>query len=436
MAAKSSSGVLGSHLQDIIDIGFGRWAKEEPLLARTACIALQRLSEEDKKNLLLSNGDRVFGILESLVTGFGLPENVWYGAADKAIGAIYSIHPTPETLAADLVKKSLSNAFNYSGREDLQNDVDGSNTNVLTTVQVTKLSRYLFVASQVAMNQLVYIECCMRKIQKEKAKKEKLDSENQNTHNNCTPGVDASKDNGINAELGIAASEDAMLDTLSERTEKEIVSGGSSEKNLIGHCATFLSKVCRNFSLMQKWFPTSGANLQLLFTVVESAPSETVRSNCTIALGDLAVRFPNLLEPWTENVYARLRDASVSVRKNAVLVLSHLILNDMMKVKGYINEMAMCLEDEDERISSLAKLFFHELSKKGNNPIYNLLPDMLGRLSNQNLKRESFCNIMQFLIGSIKKDKQMEALVEKLCIRFGGVTVVLLYWSSMYLKQF
>lgn len=154
---------------------------------------------------------------------------------------------------------------------------------------------------------------------------------------------------------------------------------------------------------------------------MESAPSETVRSNCTIALGDLAVRFPNLLEPWTENMYARLRDPSVSVRKNAVLVLSHLILNDMMKVKGYINEMAIRLEDEQERISNLAKLFFHELSKKGSNPIYNLLPDILGKLSNQELKRETFCNIMQFLIGSIKKDKQMESLVEKLCNRFSGV---------------
>lgn len=39
----------------------------------------------------------------------------------------------------------------------------------------------------------------------------------------------------------------------------------------------------------------------------------------------------------------------------------------------------------------------------GSNPIYNLLPDILGRLSNQNLKEESFRNIMQFLIGSIKK---------------------------------
>ncbi|XAR69601.1 hypothetical protein NMG60_11001254 [Bertholletia excelsa] len=439
MAAKSSNGVLGSHLQDIIDIGFGRWAKVEPLLARTACLALQRLAEEDKKKLLSSNGNRVFGILDSLITGFWLPENIWYAAADKAIAAIYAIHPAPENLAAELVKKSLSSVFNCSGGDEVQNDMGSSNTDILTTIQVAKLSRFLFIASQVAMNQLVYIESCVRKIQKEKAKKEKLDVEVQKVQNNHATPHDAPRENGINAELGLAASQDAMLDTLSEKAEKEIVSSGS-KKHLIGYCAPFLSKLCRNFSLMQKYpeLQVSGmlalcrfmiidaefcnANLQLLFTVVESSPSETVRSNCTIALGDLAVRFPNLLEPWTENVYARLRDASVSVRKNAVLVLSHLILNDMMKVKGFINEMAICLEDEDERISNLAKLFFHELSKKGNNPIYNLLPDILGKLSNENLKRDSFCNIMQFLIGSIKKDKQMEALVEKLCNRFTGVT--------------
>lgn len=34
-------------------------------------------------------------------------------------------------------------------------------------------------------------------------------------------------------------------------------------------------------------------------------------------------------------------------------------------MKGYINEMAMRVEDEDERISNLARLFFNELSKKG-----------------------------------------------------------------------
>ncbi|KAI9071126.1 hypothetical protein K1719_046915 [Acacia pycnantha] len=350
MVANSSAGVLGSHLQDIIDIGFGRWAKVDPLLARTASLAIQRLSDDDKKKLLVTSGDRIFGILESLITGSWLPGNIWYAAADKAIAAIYAIHPTPEAMAADM---------------------------------------------------------------KQKIAKEKMDAENQSRDSNGTAPSGIRKDTDINQELEF-------------------------DWNLLD----LLSKLCRNFGLMQKYPELQAsamlalcrfmiidaefcdANLQLLFTVVESANSETVRSNCTIALGDLAVRFPNLLEPWTENMYARLRDPCVSVRKNAVLVLSHLILNDMMKVKGYINEMAVRLEDDDKRISSLAKLFFHELSKKGSNPIYNLLPDILSKLSNQNLTDDSFCNIMQFLIASIKKDKQMESLVEKLCNRFSGVTDV------------
>ena len=46
------------------------------------------------------------------------------------------------------------------------------------------------------------------------------------------------------------------------------------------------------------------------------------------------------------------------------MVLTHLILNDMVKVKGQISEMASCIVDPEERIAALAKLFFFELSKK------------------------------------------------------------------------
>lgn len=191
MAAKSQPEILGSHLPDIIDIGFGRWAKSDPLLARTACVALQRLSQEDKRKLLSSNGSRVFTTLQNLVTGFWLPENIWYAAADRAIAAIYTIHPTPETLAADLVKKSLSSVFDSSGGEDLQDAIDGGNATILTTVQVAKLSRYLFVVSHVAMNQLVYIESCLRKIQKQKVSKEKELAEQTAQVNGTKPGETA-----------------------------------------------------------------------------------------------------------------------------------------------------------------------------------------------------------------------------------------------------
>ena len=52
------------------------------------------------------------------------------------------------------------------------------------------------------------------------------------------------------------------------------------------------------------------------------------------------------------------------VRKNALMVLTHLILNDMMKVKGHIASMAKCLQDPEPRIAALAHLFFEELSHR------------------------------------------------------------------------
>ena len=52
------------------------------------------------------------------------------------------------------------------------------------------------------------------------------------------------------------------------------------------------------------------------------------------------------------------------MRKTCLMVLSHLILNDMMKVKGHIARLALCLQDGDPRVAGLAQVFFHELSRK------------------------------------------------------------------------
>ena len=52
------------------------------------------------------------------------------------------------------------------------------------------------------------------------------------------------------------------------------------------------------------------------------------------------------------------------MRKTCLMVLSHLILNDMMKVKGHIARLALCLQDGEPRVAGLAQVFFHELSRK------------------------------------------------------------------------
>lgn len=108
-----------------------------------------------------------------------------------------------------------------------------------------------------------------------------------------------------------------------------------------------------------------------------------------------------------------------------MMVLTHLILNDMMKIRGEICEVALLLEDEDVKIQNIVKLFLHELHKKDSKIFYNLLPEAIGRMSRKNFTElgapihektfESFAkNIMPYL----EKDKYSETLVEKLCLRF------------------
>lgn len=459
MAAKSQPRIINSHLQSVMDIGLGRRAREDPLLARYACIALQRLSDDDRVGLGYNH--KIFSILSSLIIGPGLPEEGWYSAAEQAINAIYYLHPTPEKFCSGLLFKFCKSVFGSiekkpdesSSLEDpttSEDRVSGIPARVESDrlgPKASTLSRFLFVLAHIALKHLVYVESCVRKVRKVRADKEKAAADaaaDLQASGDLSASQEASiksKVESIDAELGLAASEDARLDSLMEKTEFEIISGESNRKFLIGAMAPIVAKICRNSSLMQQYprLRTSAMlalcklmainadfcdqNLQLLFTVAQSSGEAAVRSNCIIALGDLAFRFPNVLEPWTEHMYSRLNDKDRKVRKNAVLVLTHLILNDMVKVKGHISEMVLRLEDEDERIQNLVKLFFHELSNKGNNPIYNLLPEILSRLSSQmELPQETFRNVMQFLINAITKDKQKEGLFEKFCHRFPGTS--------------
>ncbi|KAF5403350.1 Condensin complex subunit 1 [Paragonimus heterotremus] len=107
------------------------------------------------------------------------------------------------------------------------------------------------------------------------------------------------------------------------------------------------------------------------------------------------------------------------VRTNALNTLSHLILNDMVKVKGQISEMTVCLVDKIERLNVLARQFFSELAQKGT-ALYNVVPDIISRLSDPEIgvSEEDFHSIMEFLLPLIGRERLCETLVEKICARF------------------
>ena len=103
-------------------------------------------------------------------------------------------------------------------------------------------------------------------------------------------------------------------------------------------------------------------------------------------------------------MYACLRDESSFVRSNTLTVLTHLILNDMIKVKGQISDMALLIVDDVSKISNMAKLFFTELARKGN-ALYNVMPDVISGLSNPEagIEESNFREVMKYIIALIEK---------------------------------
>lgn len=87
-----------------------------------------------------------------------------------------------------------------------------------------------------------------------------------------------------------------------------------------------------------------------MFKIIDSDVDYIIKTNMIISLGDLLHKYPNLVEPYTNTVYSNLHDKESEVRKTTMMVLTHLILNDMMKIRGEISEIALLLEDPDNKI--------------------------------------------------------------------------------------
>jgi len=115
------------------------------------------------------------------------------------------------------------------------------------------------------------------------------------------------------------------------------------------------------------------------------------------------------------------------------MVLTHLVLNDMIKVKGCTHLLAKCLTDQDTNIQHLATQFFSEFASKSNNNIYNILPDTIGQLSaDKSVDSATFRRISRYLIQYVDKDWQFESLISKICHRMGTTTLASQWHDYIY----
>ncbi|CAJ1421337.1 unnamed protein product [Effrenium voratum] len=186
-------------------------------------------------------------------------------------------------------------------------------------------------------------------------------------------------------------------------------------------------------------------NLQLLFSVLfpkngksQLAGGEdvlaqgglledlTLRQSLLVAVGDLLFRHPNVVEPWTGRLYATLSapsgdEAGEDLRLTALLVLTHLVLNDMMKPRPVLLIRALWLTAcKHEATARVARILFQELAKRSTNVVYNLLPEIVARLpehvAEQGVEGGATGRV-QYIMQFVEKEKHIEGLIEKFTLR-------------------
>ncbi|KAJ2387419.1 condensin complex non-SMC subunit Cnd1, partial [Coemansia sp. RSA 2611] len=478
MLAQANRAIVTDDIDLYLRIGLGKFGHQDLVLAKYTCMILQclgstrskrpgaaaaaGLGEEEIKRLPMNNP--IFDGLQRIMEEPRCdPE--WFPAAEQALNAIYALGEKPDALAARVVRnqaklvQGLLATCSPAGGADDSMDVDGEEPHESPAAKLVDpwdLTRLVFIVGHIAIKEIVLLESVEAELKRRKSDDEPQRKKRASPATSAKgkpargrgrkPGRNAddmqvdsdSEDNDDELNQIAGTTEDEIGDIISAIRERELLFGTKSVLALFGPLLVHICKNLGKFSdrlltvhataALAKFMCISSSfceeNLPLLLALLQRAKSPAIRANVSIALGDITVCFNNLIGENVHYLYGPLHDSDTRVKKTTLMVLTHLILNGMVKVKGQLGEMAKCLEDKDPRVADTARLFFGELATK-DNAVYNNLPDIISSLSvgANAVNEESFARIMRFLFDFIKeKDRQTDNVVEKLCQRFRNTT--------------
>lgn len=405
MLSLANRNIVHMGVDSLLRVGLGEVGMNDMILCKHTCATLLKAVTPGNK---LSDGTgfaqedvAVKSLREVLFSTTSSPE--WYGAAEQCIIALFKLSSKPEEIFLEILASKAIQVFQEAN--------EGS-------AQMIGLSQLLFIVGHVAVKSIEYLEKLEAQF-----KKQKHENESKNAVN---------KDEGENElEMIGGTSEDDFTDAVVFIKEKELLFG---EGSILAKFGPLVKSICANSSeynnetlqrsavlCLAKLMCVSSKfceeNLPLLITIMEKSPDPIIRCNCVLGLGDMAVCFNNLVDENTDFLYRRLTDENIMVQRTCLMTVTFLILAGQVKVKGQLSAMAKCLENADQGISDMCKLFFTELATK-DNAIYNGFIDIFSGLSNdQTLEDDARKRIVKFLVGFIEKEKHQKSLSEKLLVR-------------------
>ena len=458
MLATADPDIVVREMATLLRIGLGQHGREDLVLAKYTCIALQRINpvkRESKDNKVpftkLPNDHAVLVKLASMVEIIS-DSKEWYvlncipafyssltiirfGVAEQAIGAIYALSKHPDTLCSETLRRKTRHVFQPRQRAGAMTGVEGQSGMLTPPPEehedqpqqrgTLALSQLLFIVGHIAIKQIVHLELCELDFKRRKADNEKTKAVK------TSPRKGGSTEPDDDLDLIGGTTEDDFTEAMNHIRERELLYGPNS---LLSNFGPLVTEICSNNTAyddedlqaaatlcLAKLMCVSSefceGNLPLLITILEKSQNAITRSNVVIALGDMAVCFNHLIDENTDFLYRRLNDGDASVKRTCLMTLTFLILAGQVKVKGQLGEMAKCLEDSDKRIADLSRLFFTELATK-DNAIYNHFIDMFSLLTaEKELEDDALKRIIKFLSSFIEKDKHAKQLADKLAAR-------------------
>lgn len=384
----------------------------------------------------------------------------------KTFQYIYNMCHLPNVISQDLIKElwnellEISREIGVEAPSEVEDElgvisqattcltqVPSVDMDIVIQLPVTLASRFIFMLGYVAMKELIYLDVDIfsnLKYRQDLTDLKKNKKQNQSgTRPSMTsamafkrrseiPSLLEDEENNDDDVTG-QSNDDLFAEQISGICEKEMLFHKDSIfRRFIPMIVDFLkhpkkynhpelqrSALLALIHLMSVSSEFCEKNMQFLMNIFQHAQDIDIKCNVIIGMSDLTFRFPNVIEPWSAHLYSTLYDENRDLRLTSVRILSHLISHEMILVKGQISDLAMCLVDKDDEIRKTTEVFFKEIANKSN-ILYNVLPDIISRLSDPKLKIEEgkYQVIMKNIMGLINKDRQIEGLVEKLCFRF------------------
>jgi condensin complex subunit 1 len=434
MLATAKPEIVVGEIETMLRIGLGGLGRSDLQLAKYTCIALRRINPTGRQakdtKVQISTLPNDHAVLTKLAAIIEIESDnkEWYGVAEQAVSAIYTLSKHPDTLCSEILRRKTKHVFQKRTEktpepesdqqmEQSQVELPPPEPVAETPAEPEKLkgsialSQLLFIVGHVAIKQIVHLELCELDFKRRKAELEK------NKPATEAPADKAAKEAADDLDMIGGTTEDDFTEAMTHIRERELLYGDNS---LLANFGPLVSEICSNNTAYRDRNLQAAAtlclaklmcvsseyceqNLPLLITILERSKDPITRSNVVIALGDMAVCFNHLIDENTDFLYRRLNDKDASVKRTCLMTLTFLILAGQVKVKGQLGEMAKCLEDEDKRIADLSRMFFTELSTK-DNAVYNHFVDMFSLLTaEKNLAEDALKRIIKFLAGFIEK---------------------------------